>query len=337
MAEELKGELEKLRMKLKVMEAKQAAEAAKPHHPIYIKSERKIPKLAGRPTKDSDPKVDDWISDMKEHLPSIPTNEGKIEFVIDHLTGSAKTEVRLRPADNKKTADDILKIIEDTYKLQDTAAQMRHKFYERVQGEHESLEEYSLALMKLLHNIGKKEGGEITNKDKILTEKFIDGVRDQQLKRELRRFSMENAALPFIEFRGRMLLWVDDTQTTSDKTVGVNKVSTEKKSTNDEILDMMKKQQDILEKQQQQIELLTQMTQHPNYQQQNRGRGFYGRGNRGRGRGYGRGAGRGSQSDYKIICYYCKAEGHKRNECPKLLGKQNSKDNHQQHQGNPNA
>ena len=127
--------------------------------------------------------------------------------------------------------------------------------------------------------------------------------------------------LPFIEFRGRMLLWVDDTQTTSDKTVGVNKVSTEKKSTNDEILDMMKKQQDILEKQQQQIELLTQMTQHPNYQQQNRGRGFYGRGNRGRGRGYGRGAGRGSQSDYKIICYYCKAEGHKRNECPKLLGK----------------
>ena len=79
------------------------------------------------------------------------------------------------------------------------------------------------------------------------------------------------------------------------------------------------------------------MTQHPNYKQQNRGRGFYGRGNRGRGRGYGRGAGRGSQSDYKITCYYCKAEGHKRNECPKLLGKQNPKDNHQQHQGNQNA
>ena len=58
---------------------------------------------------------------MKEYLSSIPTNEGKIEFVFDHLTGSAKTEGRSRPAENKKTANDILKIIEDTYKLQEIA------------------------------------------------------------------------------------------------------------------------------------------------------------------------------------------------------------------------
>ena len=97
----------------------------------------------------------------------------------------------------------------------------------------------------MLHNIEKKEGSEMPNKDKILTEKFIDGVNDQQLKRELRRFSMENASLPFIEFRGKMLLWVDDQKPTS---ASVNKMTAEKKSTNDEILEMMKKQQDILEK-----------------------------------------------------------------------------------------
>ena len=303
MTEQLKEELEQLRQKLKAMEKTQKETAKQQHHPVYIKSERKIPKLAGRPTANSDPEVDDWVTDIREHIASIPTKEGKIDFVLDHLTGSAKTEVRLRPTESKETAEDILKIIEDTYKSQDSLAQLRHKFYERIQGENETLEAYSLSLMKMLHNIEKKEGSEMQNKDKILTDKFIDGVNEQQLKRELRRFSMENASLPFIEFRGKMLLWVDDQKPTS---ASVNKMTAEKKSTNDEILEMMKKQQDILEKQQQQIELLTKMNQQPTYYHQPRGRGYNNRG-RGRGRGFGRGFGRGSKPG-NITCYYCKAE-----------------------------
>ena len=102
MTEQLKEELEQLRQKLKAMETTQKETAKQQHHPVYIKSERKIPKLAGRPTANSDPEVDDWITDMKEHIASIPTKEGKIDFVLDHLTGSAKTEVRLRPSESKK-------------------------------------------------------------------------------------------------------------------------------------------------------------------------------------------------------------------------------------------
>ena len=132
MAEQLKEELEQLRQKLKAMEKAQKETAKQQHHPVYIKSERKISKLAGRPTTNSDPDVDDCITDMREHLASIPTNEGKIDLVLDHLTGSTKTEVKLRPTESKKTADDILKIIEDTYKSQDSLAQLRHKFYERI-------------------------------------------------------------------------------------------------------------------------------------------------------------------------------------------------------------
>jgi len=60
----------------------------------------------------------------------------------------------------KKTPDDILKTIEDTFMPQDTLAQMKNKFYERVQMENETLESYSRALMKMLHNICRKEGGD---------------------------------------------------------------------------------------------------------------------------------------------------------------------------------
>lgn len=312
MAEDVKAELEVLREKLKDLEIK--SQIKQPQ--VYIKSERKIPKLAGRPVKDTDPEVDDWIYDMKEHLSTIPTDVGKVEFVLDHLIGGAKTEVRLRPQEMKQTADNILQIIEDTYKSQDTLAQMKHKFYERVQKENESLESYSLTLMKMLRSISRKEGGELPNREKILTEKFVDGVQDPQLKRELRKYSLENPKLPFIEFRARILMWVDDQQPKVEKTVAVKKLTVEKESQSDEILKMLHKQQEILVKQQQQIEMLTQLTQQSRqtipYQVPNRG--IY----RGRGRGRGRRPFGRTNSSSVIICYNCKAEGHKRNECPLL-------------------
>lgn len=257
MEEKLKEEIEQLRIKLLHVEARQAA-TSKSTPPVYIKSERKLPKLAGRPVKDSDPDVEDWVTDMRDHIVNIPTNDEKIEFVLDHLTGNAKTEIRMRPSDMKKTADDILKIVEETFKIQDNLAQLRHKFYEREQTENESLETYSLSLMKLMHSINKKEGGDSSNNEKILTEKFIDGVRDYQLKRELRRFSMENPSMPFIEFRGRVLLWVDDRQPNSSKSAAsINKVSIEEttpETQSNDILEVIKKQQELLEKQQKQID-----------------------------------------------------------------------------------
>ena len=69
------------------------------------------------------------------------------------------------------------------------------------------------------------------------------------------------------------------------------------------------------------------MNQQPTYYHQPRGRGYNNRG-RGRGRGFGRGFGRGSKSG-NITCYYCKAEGHKRHECPEL--------NKQEQHNNPNT
>lgn len=75
----------------------------------------------------------------------------------------------MRQSDMKKSADDILKIIEESFQIL----------------------------------LGKK--GSNSNNERILTERFVDGVRGYQLKRKLRRFSMENPSMPFIEFRGRVL------------------------------------------------------------------------------------------------------------------------------------
>jgi len=55
----MQEEFNRLRQKLKDMEIKQAEmkqkSETKQQPPIYIKSERKLPKFAGRPMTDSDP------------------------------------------------------------------------------------------------------------------------------------------------------------------------------------------------------------------------------------------------------------------------------------------
>lgn len=277
----IEAEFKKMKEKFTLMELAQSQLKQK-QPTVYIKYERKLSKFAGRPENDSDPDVDDWLMDMREHILSIPSTEGKIEFINDHLIGSAKTEVRLRPAELKKTPEDILKIIEDTYKVQDTVTQLRHKFYERKQNDGETLETYSLALMKLASLIAKKEGCDMKTMDKVVTDKFIDGIMDSQIKREVRRFAFENPKLPFIEFRQRMLQWVDDTPS-----VKVNKVSTETPISED-LLELVKCQQNMLEHQQKQIDMLMSMTkQKPNYSPRYRGQNYRGYSNRrGHGRGY---------------------------------------------------
>lgn len=65
---------------------------------------------------------------MREHIVNVPTNDERIEFVLDPLTGNAKTEVRMRPSDMKESADDILRIIEETFKILDNIKQLGHNF-----------------------------------------------------------------------------------------------------------------------------------------------------------------------------------------------------------------
>lgn len=41
---------------------------------------KKPPKLAGRPVKDSDPDVEDWMTDMRDHIVNIPTDDDELRL-----------------------------------------------------------------------------------------------------------------------------------------------------------------------------------------------------------------------------------------------------------------
>lgn len=109
---------------------------------------------------------------------------------------------------------------------------------------------------------------------------------------------------------------VDDRQPNSSKSAAsINKVSIEittAETQSKDILEAIKKQQELLEKHKKQIDFLTQMV--PRQKFHYRGRGIHSGRGRSRGRGYRRSLGRSNT----ISCYHCHGESHKKPDGPKL-------------------
>ncbi|CAC5401102.1 unnamed protein product [Mytilus coruscus] len=74
--------------------------------------ERKIDKFSGR--KEDSQTIEEFIEDVELTLKSRPTSDGeKVHFIISHLEGLTKEEVRYRPLSEKKTPTNVLGILRE--------------------------------------------------------------------------------------------------------------------------------------------------------------------------------------------------------------------------------
>lgn len=293
---DMKKELHQLQKKLKSYEEKESRE--KPAPVVYVKSERKFQKFSGRPEKDTDPDVNDWITEMREHVRATTSKDGHADFVMDHLAGSAKTEVRLLPIEQRKTGEEILNILEQIFVTKDTVSQLLQKFYQRDQKDSETLENYSRVLLQMMERINRRVDKKMQILDINITERFIDGIKDRTVGQELRKIVVEKGPIPFQEFRLRMLKWVDDNPPKERKVCASASVSTER---TDAWKELLQKQQLMLEKQQEQINALQNTLEKVNEKKP------YSSPN-------GRGRGKGNNKD--IVCYTCTGKGHFARDCP---------------------
>lgn len=196
-------------LSLKDEEMKQKRDS-NPNKTVFVAREKKIARLCGRPVKESDPDVAEWLDDARQHLKVINDNDARIDFLMDNLGGQAKDEIRLRPRLERDTAEKILEIIKSVFASTETLGALQQQFYQRDQKHGESLQNYSLALMKLLDKIVAKDENAVTDFDEMLKERFVEGIRDSSLRREIRRFSFEKKAMSFGEFRQKVLQWSED-------------------------------------------------------------------------------------------------------------------------------
>ena len=146
--------------------------------PVYVVREKKLSKLSGIPKKDTDLLVSDWIDDAKEHLNTISNEKVKVEFLMEHIFGAAKDELHFRPKQEKDTAEKILNLIHILYDEIESISQIQQTFVQRNQRGSESLEDYSLTLLKIANQITKRSENALGDKDIALKDRFVEGILD---------------------------------------------------------------------------------------------------------------------------------------------------------------
>ncbi|CAC5405564.1 unnamed protein product [Mytilus coruscus] len=257
--------------------------------------------------------------DLKRQRSDNKRKKAKIDFLMQNLISPAKDEIRLRPLLERDSADKILFLIHGIYDGDDSVSQLQQLFFQRNQKDDETLQDYSLNLMKIFDQINKRDNTVLGDKDKVLKDRFIEGIKEPHLKREVKRFSYEHKTMKFLEFRQEVLLWVNENtqswkvklQMQDVEVVSNQAIKSEHTSKdNSEILKLLTKQQEMLEKQQQQIDRLSNVK---NYSDSTNNDVY--------------------NSHKPIICYNCGGKGHKRPNVHQLFKHKEVTKKHRKHIG----
>lgn len=203
---------------------------------IYVARERKIPTLKGRPVSSLDPEVTDWIDDVKRHIKTL-SSQGAIEFILDHVAGAVRKELRYRAGSDKLGADKMLEIISKVFGEEKTSVQLKESFYRREQRRGETVYDYSQALLTLVCKLDLPK----KDQDESLKERFAEGVSDEYMRRDLRRLKDEKPDLEFWEMRDQAIRWLGNDQAKSDARVGEQTAMPH--DPNQEVLQLLKTQQ----------------------------------------------------------------------------------------------
>ena len=172
--------------------------------PITIApKDKKLSKYSGKGD------IDQWLEDCDIGLARITQEKDKVNYILDHLEGAAKTEVKFQVNIKDTTAKQILDALRNVYGSHDTWMQLQHQFHSRDQKSSEDLMEYTHVLMELLLELRDKIPGGIGNMDEWLKLRVAEGVTDVALKRELKRLNEERPTLKFHQFREHAVDWLE--------------------------------------------------------------------------------------------------------------------------------
>lgn len=282
---------------------------------LYMTRERKLPKLRGPKQKSEDPDVEEWVADMENVISSRPMKPKEAtEYILDHLVGEAKAEIRHRPTSVREDPKEMLAVIQEVFGDKRALSNRYEDFYRRQQSAQESLLDYSIALLKAWGRIEQDAKPEMKagNKDQLLKDRLTEGVRDEPLKRELRRLNMELPDLTFWQFRERALKWLGAPEERMVMAAVKESVATPKSDPDaPTLMEMLKSQQEELAKLREEVRKLA-MGRRGGYSGRARGQG--------RGRGGGPGQGRGYNDQGQRVCFNCASPHHFVYDCPQSQG-----------------
>lgn len=222
--------------------------------PYFITS-RKVTRFRDRPSNPDDVGVREWVEDVRAQLQSRKLGvKEQAAFVIEHLTGKARQEVLGRGEAVCQDPEAIFTVLLKVFGDGNNIATLQQNFFSYRQKEDEDLLTCSLRLLEIYDRMCQIDSAYRGCRTGTLKGRLAEVVRDEGLRRELRRLNVEYPDLSFFDLRDRAVTWLGSPTRSEAKPARPTKtVTVQESSTESEILQLLKKQTEQLEKQQQQI------------------------------------------------------------------------------------
>jgi hypothetical protein len=298
---QLAEELEKVRGILKTQEdAIKNQDKGDDRKPLVILPSQRLDKFRGPPEKSTDPSVREWVADVRATAEIRKLTDADFSsLILSHLGGKARQEIAGRGDDVKKKPEDILAILLNVFgDLDQRLPVLQQRFY-AYQQEGEDILTCSLTLVEIYDRIIELDAGFKNAREQSLKGRFAEAVKDETLRRELRRLNEEQSTLPFFELRDRAVRWVGASGQAAPKHRTVNEIAAG--GATEELTQTLKRQSEMLEQQQRQINELLQAKR--NYGGRNR----WNDGNQ-------VSRDRGSRNERR--CWNCQSLEHLKRDCP---------------------
>lgn len=211
--EELKVELSSLKSALNDVMKKEEGLSQKV---VSTPKQRKLEKFSGR-TDGAYSSVYEFVEEFQQVLKTrLATTEEQVDFLISHLEGPAKDEIRYRASPEKNTPQKILTILKDAFGERVTTSELMTEFYQCKQDYSETLRDFSHRLMKKLDRVLRLDNSYVTDKDKLLRNKLSENVTNTCLKRELKKIIRARPTITFTDIREETLVLARDQDETPD-------------------------------------------------------------------------------------------------------------------------
>ena len=190
-----------------------------PEAPIFITPARRIDKFRGQTTAPGDTAaVYEWVADARGLLLArqIPLR-AQAAVVLENLAGKARQEIIGRGDEVMGDPEQIFQILLRVFGDGDTLSLLQQRIFSYRQDANEDLVSCSLALLQLVSRICQWDPSFDVNRDRMLKDRLAEAVRDESLRRELRRLNVEAPDLGFFLLRDRALQWLGGSTSTSTR------------------------------------------------------------------------------------------------------------------------
>lgn len=178
---------------------------------VYIPRDRKLPEFSGCRSRPGELSVEEWISSMKSafKVMKIP-EEDKIEFVKQYLKDEAKMTVKFMLNGKERSVDEIFDALDQTYGDKLPIGSRLKEFYDRKQMPGETIRSYAYDLQEKLSIIQNREPSRVPDADGVLKEQLVLGLKDDSLRREMKRRVKTERDLTFIQLMQEAITWSEE-------------------------------------------------------------------------------------------------------------------------------